>query len=193
MKEAIRYGVARGLFSNESGLGSAPIVAAAAQTKNPVRQALVSSTGTFWDTVVVCAMTGIVLVNSGEWMTGAKGAALTKAAFADIPVVGPIVLTIGLLTFVFSTILGWSYYGEKAAEYLWGTKVIQPYRWLWVAAVMLGSVLSLPLVWSLADITNGLMAIPNLISLLALQGILVAETRKYLWSGNLEKSVDDNG
>ncbi len=123
MREAIRYGVARGLFSNESGLGSAPIVAAAAQTKNPVRQALVSSTGTFWDTVVVCAMTGLVLVNSGEWTKGLNGAALTKAAFADIPVVGPIVLTVGLLTFVFSTILGWSYYGEKAAEYLFGPRV----------------------------------------------------------------------
>jgi AGCS family alanine or glycine:cation symporter len=139
---------------------------------------------------VVCAMTGLVLVNSGEWMTGVKGAALTKMAFADIPVVGPIVLTVGLLTFVFSTILGWSYYGEKAAEYLWGSKVVQPYRWLWVVAVMLGSVLSLPLVWSMADIANGLMAIPNLISLLALQGILVAETRKYLWSGNLDKSSE---
>jgi AGCS family alanine or glycine:cation symporter len=191
MKEAIRYGVARGLFSNESGLGSAPIVAAAAMTKNPVRQALVSSTGTFWDTVVVCAMTGLVLVNSGEWMTGVKGAALTKAAFADIPYVGPIVLTVGLLTFVFSTILGWSYYGEKAAEYLWGPKVVRPYRWLWVAAVMLGSVLSLPLVWSFADIANGLMAIPNLISLLALQGVLVLETRKYLWNSNLDKSEKD--
>jgi AGCS family alanine or glycine:cation symporter len=191
MKEAIRYGIARGLFSNESGLGSAPIVAAAAMTKNPVRQALVSSTGTFWDTVVVCAITGLVLVNSGDWMTGAQGAALTKAAFADIPFVGPIVLTVGLLTFVFSTILGWSYYGEKAAEYLWGTKAVRPYRWIWVAAVMVGSVLSLPLVWSFADITNGLMAIPNLISLLALQGVLVAETRKYLWNDNLEKSEKD--
>ena len=187
VREAIRFGIARGLFSNESGLGSAPIVAAAAQTKNPVRQALVSSTGTFWDTVVVCAMTGLVIVNSGEWMTGAKGAALTKAVFADIPIVGPIVLTVGLLTFVFSTILGWSYYGEKAAEYLWGPRVILPYRWFWVAAVMFGSVLSLPLVWSLADITNGLMAIPNLISLLALQAILVVETRTYLWTGNLDK------
>lgn len=189
MKEAIRYGVARGLFSNESGLGSAPIVAAAAQTKNPVRQALVSSTGTFWDTVVVCAMTGLVLVNSGEWISGYKGAALTKAAFADFHVVGPIVLTVGLLTFVFSTILGWSYYGEKAAEYLFGSKAIAPYRWLWVAAVMLGSVLSLPAVWSFADITNGLMAIPNLISLLALSGILVSETREYLWNDNLDKAA----
>ncbi len=162
MKEAIRFGVARGLFSNESGLGSAPIVAAAAMTKNPVRQALVSSTGTFWDTVVVCAMTGLVVVNSGDWHAGLKGAALTKTAFSHIPHVGPIVLTVGLLTFVFSTILGWSYYGEKAAEYLFGPKIILPYRWLWVVAVMVGSVATLPAVWSFADIANGLMAIPNL-------------------------------
>jgi AGCS family alanine or glycine:cation symporter len=188
-KEAVRYGIARGLFSNESGLGSAPIVAAAAQTKNPVRQAMVSATGTFWDTVVVCAMTGTVLVNSGEWTKGLSGASLTKAAFSDIPVVGPIVLTTGLLTFVFSTILGWSYYGEKAAEYLFGPRVITPYRWVWVAVVMLGSVLSLPIVWSFADTTNALMAIPNLISLLALSGILVSETREYLWSNNLDKSA----
>jgi AGCS family alanine or glycine:cation symporter len=186
MKEAIRYGVARGLFSNESGLGSAPIVAAAAQTKNPIRQALVSSTGTFWDTVVVCAITGIVLVNSGEWINGLKGASLTKAAFSDIPVVGPIVLTVGLLTFVFSTILGWSYYGEKAAEYLFGSKVIVPYRWLWVVAVMLGSLLSLPMVWSLADIANGMMAIPNLISLIVLHRVIVTETKQHLWDGEME-------
>jgi AGCS family alanine or glycine:cation symporter len=187
VREAVRYGIARGLFSNESGLGSAPIVAAAAQTKNPVRQALVSSTGTFWDTVVVCAMTGIVLVNSGEWMAGHSGAALTKTAFSDIPVIGPIVLTVGLLTFVFSTILGWSYYGEKAAEYLFGGKVITPYRILWVAGVMAGSVLTLKIVWSLADITNGLMAIPNLISLLFLNKVIIGETKKYLWDGNLEE------
>lgn len=186
MKEAIRYGVARGLFSNESGLGSAPIVAAAAQTKNPVRQALVSSTGTFWDTVVVCAITGLVLVNSGEWIKGLKGAALTKAAFSDIQIIGPIILTMGLLTFVFSTILGWSYYGEKAAEYLLGPKVVTPYRLLWVGAVLLGSLLSLPTVWSLADVTNGLMAIPNLISLIVLNGVIVAETRRYLWNNNLD-------
>jgi AGCS family alanine or glycine:cation symporter len=181
IKEAIRYGVARGLFSNESGLGSAPIVAAAAQTRTPVRQALVSSTGTFWDTVVVCAMTGLVVVNSGEWTQGLRGAALTRAAFADLPVVGPIVLTVGLLTFVFSTILGWSYYGEKAAEYLFGSRVITPYRVLWVVAVMVGSVASLPSVWSFADIANGLMAIPNLVSLIALSGVIVAETRDHLW------------
>ena len=189
VREAMRFGIARGLFSNESGLGSAPIVAAAAQTKNPVRQALVSASGTFWDTVVVCAITGIVLVNSGEWTTGLRGASLTKAAFSDFPVIGPTVLTFGLLTFVFSTILGWSYYGEKAAEYLLGPKVITPYRWTWVAAVMLGSVLTLPIVWSFADVTNALMAIPNLISLLVLNRLLVSETREYLWSGNIDKAA----
>jgi AGCS family alanine or glycine:cation symporter len=189
MKEAIRYGVARGLFSNESGLGSAPIVAAAAQTKNPVRQALVSSTGTFWDTVVVCAMTGLVLVNTGEWLKGLNGAAHTKAAISQFHVVGPIVLTTGLLTFVFSTILGWSYYGEKAAEYLFGSRVITPYRVIWVVAVMIGSVLSLPTVWSFADVANGLMAIPNLISLIALSGVIVSETRHYLWNDNLDAAA----
>ncbi len=185
MREAMRYGVARGLFSNESGLGSAPIVAAAAQTTNPVRQALVSSTGTFWDTVVVCAMTGLVVVNSGAWTKGLNGAALTKAAFADLPVVGPVVLTVGLLTFVFSTILGWSYYGEKACEYLLGKRSIFPYRVLWVVFVMVGSVASLPCVWCFADIANGLMAVPNLISLLALNSVIVSETRTYLWDNKL--------
>ena len=187
MKEAIRFGIARGLFSNESGLGSAPIVAAAAQTKNPIRQALVSSTGTFWDTVVVCAMTGLVVVNSGEWMKGLSGAALTKQAFGDFHIIGPIVLTLGLLTFVFSTILGWSYYGEKAAEYLLGNKAIKPYRYLWVLFVMIGSVLSLNTVWTFADITNALMALPNLISLIFLSGVIVNETKKYLWNGNLDE------
>jgi AGCS family alanine or glycine:cation symporter len=186
VRETIRYGIARGLFSNESGLGSAPVVAAAAQTKNPVRQALVSSTGTFWDTVVVCAMTGLVLVNSGEWRQGLHGAALSKAAFSDIPLIGPTILTFGLLTFVFSTLLGWSYYGEKASEYLFGTRAVKPYRYIWVAFVMLGSVVSIRMVWSFADITNGLMAIPNLVSLIVLSGVIVRETRTYLWSGNLD-------
>jgi AGCS family alanine or glycine:cation symporter len=190
MKEAVRYGIARGLFSNESGLGSAPIVAAAAMTKNPVRQALVSSTGTFWDTVVVCAMTGLVLVNSGDWTKGLSGAALTKAAFSDIPYLGPLVLTVGLLTFVFSTILGWEYYGEKAAEYLFGPKIVRLYRVLWVLAVFLGSVAALNLVWSFADIANGLMALPNLVSLLALSGVVVKETRQYLWSGGLDQEAE---
>jgi AGCS family alanine or glycine:cation symporter len=187
MKEAMRFGIARGLFSNESGLGSAPIVAAAAQTKNPIRQALVSSTGTFWDTVVVCAMTGLVIVNSGEWMKGLSGAGLTKQAFGDLHIIGPVVLTLGLLTFVFSTILGWSYYGEKAAEYLLGNKAVIPYRYLWVLFVMIGSVLSLNVVWTFADITNALMALPNLISLIFLSSVIVNETKKYLWDGNLDK------
>jgi AGCS family alanine or glycine:cation symporter len=178
--QAVRYGVARGLFSNESGMGSAPILAAAAQTPNPVEQALVSSTGTFWDTVVVCAMTGLVVVNSGAWVQGLNGAALTRAAFNDLPILGPIILSVGLLTFVFSTILGWSYYGEKAMEYLFGSWSVRPYRWLWVVAVMVGSVATLPMVWSFADIANGLMALPNLFSLLLLSGVIAAETKRYL-------------
>ena len=145
---AARYGIARGLFSNESGLGSAPIVAAAARTRNPVRQALVSSTGTFWDTVVVCAMTGIVIVSSMLRDPAAfaglrgNGALFTKAAFSQIPYVGPTVLVVGLFTFVFSTILGWSYYGERAMEYLCGKKAILPYRVAWVIAVYVGSVMT---------------------------------------------------
>lgn len=184
---AMRYGIARGLFSNESGLGSAPIVAAAAQTRNPVKQALVSATGTFWDTVVICALTGLVLVNSGMWQQGLEGAALTKAAFSALPEVGPFFLTIGLLTFVFSTILGWSYYGEKAIEYLLGPKAILPYKMLWILFIFLGSIFSLNLVWDLADLFNGLMAIPNLISLLILTPVLIQETRTYLWKDNLEE------
>ncbi|MBI5745213.1 MAG: sodium:alanine symporter family protein [Elusimicrobia bacterium] len=180
MKEAMRYGIARGLFSNESGLGSAPIVAAAAQTTNPVRQALVSSTGTFWDTVVVCLMTGLVVVSSGDWQGGLKGAALTKSAFSHIPYVGPAVLSLGLLTFVFSTIIGWEYYGEKAAEYLLGVRAVKPYRYLWIIAVMAGSVAALPAVWNFADIFNGLMAVPNLVSLLLLSPVAAAETKKYI-------------
>jgi len=187
---AMRYGVARGLFSNESGLGSAPIVAAAARTRNPVRQALVSSTGTFWDTVVVCAMTGLVLVTTvlrdPVALAGLNGTALTKAAFAHIPVIGPLVLGVGLATFVFSTILGWSYYGERAVEYLLGKRSLIPYRILWVLAVFLGSVATLPLVWALADVMNALMAIPNLVALLLLSGVIVRETRKYLWENRLD-------
>ncbi|MBN1601117.1 MAG: sodium:alanine symporter family protein [Chitinispirillaceae bacterium] len=179
MKQAMLYGVKRGLFSNESGMGSAPIVAAAAQTKDPVRQALVSSTGTFWDTVVICAVTGVTIVASGAWTHGLNGAALTKGAFSGLSLFGPAMLTFGLLTFVFSTILGWSYYGEKAAEYLFGHKVLLPYRLLWIAAVMIGAVVNVPIVWSFADITNALMAIPNLISLILLSGVIAAETRHY--------------
>lgn len=191
VREAIRYGVARGLFSNESGLGSAPIVAAAAQTKNPVRQALISSTGTFWDTVVVCAFTGIVIVNSGHWTSGHSGSMLTRDAFSSVPYVGPLTLNLGLLTFVASTVFGWSYYGERAAEYLFGPKVIMPYRVLWVAAVMLGSVVKMQMVWDFADIANALMALPNLVSLLLLSGVVVAETQKYLWSGNIDGTSEE--
>jgi AGCS family alanine or glycine:cation symporter len=180
IKEVIKFGIARGLFSNESGLGSAPIVAAAAQTRNPVRQALVSSTGTFWDTVVVCALTGLVVVNSGYWKDGLNGAVLTKEAFTHLEYIGPIFLTVSLFTFVFSTILGWSYYGEKAAEYLFGSKVLIPYRIFWVLAVYVGAVQTLDLVWNFADLANGLMAIPNIVSLILLTKVLISETDKYI-------------
>ncbi len=186
---AARYGIARGLFSNESGLGSAPIVAAAAQTRNPVRQALVSSTGTFWDTVVVCAITGLVIVSSiiaYPDIDHTHGAALTKAAFSKLPVIGPIILSVGILTFAFSTILGWSYYGEKAVEYLGGKKIIKWYRLAWIIATFFGSAINLALIWNIADCMNALMAIPNLLALLLLSGVLIKETKKYLWSGNLD-------
>ncbi len=184
-----RYGIARGLFSNESGMGSAPIVAAAAQTRNPVRQALVSSTATFWDTVVVCALTGLVLVSSiiaYPDISYTDGAKLTQEAFGKIPYVGSIILTVGLVTFAFSTILGWSYYAEKAIEYLAGKKTIYAYRGIWVLLVFVGAVVDLSLVWNIADGTNALMAIPNLISLLLLSGVVVAETKKYLWNKHLD-------
>lgn len=183
---AARFGVARGLFSNESGMGSAPIVAAAAQTRNPVRQALVSSTGTFWDTVVVCALTGLVLVNTGAWSAGGQGLQITKLAFDHIPHFGGLFLCIALVTFTFSTIIGWSYYAEKAVEYLLGRKAIIYYRVLYLITVYLGCILSLEFVWNLGDIFNGLMAIPNLIALLLLSGVVVTETRKYLWTNNLD-------
>jgi AGCS family alanine or glycine:cation symporter len=189
---AARYGIARGLFSNESGLGSAPIVAAAAKTRNPVRQALVSSTGTFWDTVVVCAMTGLVLVScilrNPDIFTALTGPQLTKQAFLMIPIVGPTILVVGLLTFVFSTILGWSYYGERAVEYLFGKKAIRPYRYAWVVAVFVGSVASLAIVWDFADAMNALMAIPNMIALWFLGKVLVNETKKYLWDRKLDEN-----
>ena len=190
---AARFGIARGLFSNESGLGSAPIVAAAAQTRNPVRQALVSSSGTFWDTVIICAMTGIVIVSSVlayPDITFDNGAVLTKVAFSKIPVVGTPLLTFGLLTFAFSTILGWCYYGERAIEYLKGRKWVLGYRIIYIIAVFLGSVMNLGVVWNIADCMNALMAIPNLISLLSLSGIIVHETRKYLWRGRLDKTEE---
>lgn len=187
---AARFGIARGLFSNESGMGSAPIVAAAAQTRNPVRQALVSSSGTFWDTVVICALTGMVIVSSVlayPDIDFSNGATLTKDAFAKIPVIGRPLLTFGLLTFAFSTILGWCYYGERAVEYLRGKSWVIGYRIVYIAAVFIGSVMNLALVWNLADCMNALMAIPNLLSLLFLSGIIVHETRKYLWRDRLDR------
>lgn len=191
---AARFGIARGLFSNESGLGSAPIVAAAAQTRNPVRQALVSSTGTFWDTVVICALTGIVIVSSVLAYPDihyTDGARLTNMAFSKIPYVGSPLLSVGLLTFAFSTILGWSYYGERAVEYLGGSKFILSYRILYIIAVFIGSVANLAIVWNIADCMNALMAIPNLISLLCLNGIIVHETRKYLWRDRLDRDMGE--
>lgn len=179
IKQAVQAGIARGLFSNESGLGSAPIVAAAAQTRNPVRQALVSSTATFWDTVVVCAMTGLVIVSSGHWKEGMAKGALTNAAFEELHTVGPIFLLFGLLTFVFSSILGWGYYGEKAAEYLVGPRAVKPYRIAWVIMVLVGAVQPAAAVMDFSDAANGLMAIPNLICLLCLSGVIAAETRAH--------------
>ncbi len=190
---ACRYGIARGLFSNESGLGSAPIVAAAAKTRNPVRQALVSSTGTFWDTVIICALTGIVIVSSiiaYPDIDYHNGAALTKAAFGKIPYIGAPLLTFGLVTFAFSTTLGWSYYGERCVEYLKGRRWMLAYRLLYIVSIFIGCVISLDLVWNIADCMNALMAIPNLISLICLSGVLVNETRKYLWKGNLDGDMD---
>ena len=183
---ALRFGVARGLFSNESGMGSAPLVASAAQTRNPVRQALVSSTGTFWDTVVVCLMTGLVLVSTImknpniNMDSVADGGQLTTLAFSQIPVLGPIILVVGIITFAWSTILGWSYYGERCAQYLWGKKSLLPYKLIFVAVVVVGPVLALDLVWTIADILNALMAIPNLIAVLLLSGVIAKETRHYL-------------
>lgn len=176
-----RYGIARGLFSNESGMGSAPIVAAAAQTKNPVRQALVSSSGTFWDTVVICALTGIVIVSSVLAYSDfdyIDGKTLTIQAFSKIPVVGSPLLTFGIITFAFSTILGWSYYGERAVEYLGGQRFILAYRILYVVAIFFGAIFELSLVWNLSDVMNALMAIPNLISLLLLSSVVAAETKR---------------
>ena len=176
----IRYGVARGVFSNEAGMGSAPIAAAAAKTDHPVRQALVSMTGTFLDTIVVCSITGIVLVMGNMYMDGETGAALTTHTFDKLlPGPGGWIVTFGLIFFAYSTILGWCYYGEKCATYLFGDKCITIYRVIYVATVMLGTVASLDLVWAAADTFNGLMAIPNLIALLALSGVIIKETKDF--------------
>lgn len=188
---AARYGIARGLFSNESGMGSAPIVAAAAQTRNPVRQALISSTGTFWDTVVVCLMTGLVLVSSvlknpNISIEGSgDGGKLTSLAFAQIPYIGTPILVIGILAFAYSTILGWSYYGERCVEYLLGTRFLIPYRLLILLVILIGPVISLSVVWNIADILNALMAIPNLVAVLLLSKVIAKETNYYLYGNRI--------
>lgn len=208
---AARYGIARGLFSNESGLGSAPIVAASAQTSNPVRQALVSASGTFWDTVVICAVTGIVIVSCvlsyadvsliengvlrhiferalQEKLQVLDGGGLTRIAFSQIPYVGAPLLMFGLFTFAFSTILGWSLYAQRAVEYIGGYKWSKVYVWLFVVAVFLGSAINLNTVWTMADIFNALMAIPNLCALILLSKVLVKDTDYYLWDNRLNES-----
>ena len=192
---AMRYGIARGLFSNESGMGSAPIVAAAAQTRNPVRQALVSSSGTFWDTVVVCLMTGLVLVSSIlknpaiDMGSIEDGGILTTLAFDQIPVLGPVILVVGIISFAFSTVLGWSYYGERCLEYLVGEKGRTAYRVVYVAVAAIAPVVALNLVWTVADTLNALMALPNLIAVLLLSGVVARETETYIH--DLDKRCED--
>lgn len=187
---AARYGIARGLFSNESGMGSAPIVASAAQTRNPVRQAMISSTGTFWDTVVVCLMTGLVLVSSiikNPAIDVSDGGDLTYKAFQQIPVVGTPILVIGIAAFAYSTILGWSYYGERCVEYLFGRGGMIPYKLIFVFILLIGPVIKLDLVWTMADIFNALMSIPNLIAVVVLSPVVVKETNYYLYGNRLDE------
>ena len=189
---AARFGVARGLFSNESGMGSAPIVASAAQSRNPVRQAMISATGTFWDTVVVCLMTGLVIVSSciknPAIDTGTvDGDKLTSAAFAQIPIIGTPILVVGIVLFAFSTILGWSYYGERCIEYLFGKKGIMPYKVIFVLILIIAPITALDLVWTLADIFNGLMGIPNVIAIIALSPVIAKETNYYMYGNRLDE------
>ena len=181
VREAVRFGVARGVFSNESGLGSAGIAAAAAQTRDPVTQALVSMTQTFIDTLIVCSITGFVIIGSGMWTSGETGAALTAVAFSTgLPgEFGAYIVAVGLVLFAYSTVLGWSYYGEKSIVYLFGDKVAMPYRVVFCLFVGIGAVAQLDLVWAISDVMNGLMAVPNLIGLIFLSGVVAAETRRY--------------
>lgn len=189
---AARYGIARGLFSNESGMGSAPIVASAAQSRNSVRQAMISSTGTFWDTVVVCLMTGLVIVSSclknPAIDTGSvDGDALTSAAFAQIPVIGTPILVVGIALFAFSTILGWSYYGERCVEYLFGKKGIMPYKIIFLIVLFIAPITALDLVWTFADIFNALMALPNVFAVIVLSPVVVKETNYYMYGNRLDE------
>jgi AGCS family alanine or glycine:cation symporter len=184
---AIRFGVARGVFSNEAGLGSAPIAHASAQTSNPVRQGLIAMLGTFMDTLVICTITGLVIIISGEWTSGESGAALTSMAFDHaLPGVGSNIVAIGLAVFAFTTIIGWSIYGERCVEFLFGVKAILPYRILWVIAVPVGASLNLNFVWLVADTLNAMMAIPNLIALAVLSPVVFALTKNYFASDKSE-------
>ncbi|MFA6708525.1 MAG: sodium:alanine symporter family protein [Fusobacterium sp.] len=177
---AMRSGIARGVFSNESGLGSAPIVAAAAKVKWPAQQGLISMTGTFIDTIIICTLTGLTLIISGLWTGDLNGAALTQAAFSTgYPVIGKYILAIGLVLFAFTTILGWNYYGERCIVYLVGVRGILPYRIIFIVLIACGAFIKLEAIWTLADIVNGLMAIPNLIALIGLSGVVIAETKAY--------------
>ncbi|WP_207062974.1 sodium:alanine symporter family protein [Motiliproteus sp. SC1-56] len=177
---AIRFGVARGIFSNEAGLGSAPIAHASAQTKDPVRQGLIAMLGTFIDTLIICSITGLVIITSGAWTSGESGAALTSSAFAAaLPGLGNYVVAVSLAIFAFTTILGWSVYSERCAEYLFGVKVIKPFRVAWILAVPAGAVISLDFVWLLADTLNAMMAIPNLVALALLSPVVFKLARDY--------------
>ncbi len=187
--QAIRFGVGRGVFSNESGLGTGAIAAAAAKTNEPVRQALVSMTQTFIDTIVVCTMTGLAIITTGAWSSGANGANMTQLAFERGLAVGwaDAIVAIALTTFAFSTMLGWSYYGERSLSYLWGDRVIRPYRFVFVLVVALAAIVELDVVWLISNILNGLMAAPNLIGLLLLSGLVRRETRLYFGRDAKEK------
>ena len=177
---AIRWGVARGIFSNESGLGSAPIAHAAARTNNPVQQGMIAMLGTFIDTIIVCSMTALVIIVTGVWDSGITGAPLSSLAFnTALPGFGTYIISFGILIFAFTTTLGWSYYGERCGEYLFGIRVIKPFRIAWVIAVLFGAIIKLEFVWLLADALNGLMAIPNLIALLLLSPIIFQTTKQY--------------
>lgn len=192
---AARLGIMRGLYSNESGMGSAPIFAAAARSKNPVRQGLISMTGTFWDTVIICPLTGLVIVSSilkdSSLFVGLEGGAIPSVAFAQLPIIGLPILNIGIVLFAFTTILGWIYYGEKSIEFLFGKRSIKYYRLVFCVAIFFGSILSLNLTWGFADAMNALMVLPNIISLILLAKVVSSETNKYLFSGNLDLESED--
>jgi AGCS family alanine or glycine:cation symporter len=177
---AIQMGVARGIFSNEAGLGSAPIAHAAAQTDSPVRQGMIGMLGTFSDTIIICTMTALVIIISGAWTSGKTGASLSTLAYGNSIPFGEYIITFGLVVFAFTTILGWSYYGERCAEYIFGEKIILPYRILWIIAVFFGAYQKVNLIWILADVMNGFMAIPNLIALALLSPVIFKATKEYL-------------